>query len=390
MNPEFLKERLEERKEQGLLRKLSAENDLIDFSSNDYLGFARSQELKDSVAAELATLDLSQVNGSSGSRLLTGNSVYAEELERFIAHNHHAEAGLIFNSGYTANTGLLAAVARKGDIILYDELSHASIYDGVRLSKAESFPFRHNDMAHLADRLRFFRSSNVSGQQLFVVVESVYSMDGDFAPLLEIAGLCQASKANLIIDEAHATGIFGKRGEGKIVELGLERQVFARIHTFGKALGCHGAIVLGSTSLRDFLINFSRPFIYTTALPQHSLAAIKCAYKLLDISTNKILKINDLIKLFILKLETDTISGLLKSYSPIQSLVISGNEEVKEIASLIQQDGFDVRPILSPTVPKGKERIRICLHSFNTEEEISSLLVSIKKHAGKQENVSAS
>lgn len=381
MNEEFLSKRLSARTEQGLLRKLSSENNRIDFSSNDYLGFARSLELKELLAAELEILNLKQVtgSGSGGSRLLTGNSKYAEELEKFIADFHRAEAGLIFNSGYTANTGLLSSVAQKADMILYDELSHASVYDGVRLSKADSFPFRHNDASHLEDRLKFLRSANPSQQEIFVVVESVYSMDGDFAPLIEIASLCEDYKAKLIVDEAHATGIFGERGEGKVVEIGLEKQVFARVHTFGKALGCHGAIVLGSEELRNYLINFSRPFIYTTALPPAVFAAIKATYNLLNSSNNNILIIRKLISLFKFKIEEFKISGFLKSASPIQSLLIPGNDKVKETASLIQKDGFDVRPILSPTVPKGKERIRVCLHAFNTEEEISALLSSVKK-----------
>lgn len=389
MKASFLNKRLNVRKEEGSFRYLSPGNNLIDFSSNDYLGFARSLELKKLVHEELDSLNIKHENGlgSTGSRLLTGNSKYAEDLERLIAKYHSADAGLIFNSGYSANTGLLSSVARKGDVILYDELSHASIYDGVRLSKAESFPFKHNDAAHLEERLKFFRSMNTPGAELpreiFVVVESVYSMDGDFAPLIEIASLCEDYQANLIVDEAHATGIFGKKGEGKVVELGLEKNVFARVHTFGKALGCHGAIVLASEILRDYLINFSRPLIYTTALPLHSLVVVKSAYKFLANSDNKIVDFSKLVHLFLSKINDYKISNFMKSYSPIQSLVIAGNDHVKMVATAVQSDGFDVRPILSPTVPKGKERIRICLHAFNTEEEITGLLSSIKKHSAK-------
>ncbi len=372
---------LAEREEQGTLRKLSLPNVLTDFSSNDYLGFARSEELFQGVQQELSKLRTPRTGifGSTGSRLLTGNSDYAERLEKFISEYHKAEAGLLFNSGYSANTGLISSVAQKEDLILYDELSHASIYDGVRLSKADSFPFRHNDMAHLEERLKFFRSTSAT-TSLFVVVESVYSMDGDFAPLIEIVDLCEDYNAKLIVDEAHATGIFGKRGEGKVVELGLEKDIFARVHTFGKALGCHGAIVLGSADLRNYLINFSRTFIYTTALPLHSLLIIRSAYNMLSYSHNKTLNINSLIDLFLSKVKYYDIAGFLRSSSAIQSIIIEGNEEVKKISALVQKDGYDVRPILNPTVPKGKERIRICLHAFNTEEEINGLLVSLKKN----------
>lgn len=380
MNKEFLKKRLRIREEQGLLRKLSPENNLIDFSSNDYLGFSRSEELKSIIAVELQTLKSKLRTGSTGSRLLTGNSTYAEDLEKFIADFHKSEAGLIFNSGYDANLGLISSIAKKEDVIFYDELSHASIYDGVRLSKAESFPFRHNDLLHLEERLKFFRSNHNGSSNCFVIAESVYSMDGDFSPLNEITELCEKYNVNLIVDEAHATGIFGKKGEGRVVELNLHKKVFARVHTFGKALGCHGAIVLGSDELRNYLINFSRSIIYTTALPIHSLVSIKSAYKHLSNNNNIVFKTNKLIKSFKSKIKEKNITGFLESLSPIQSLIIEGNDDVKKICFLVQKDGFDVRPILSPTVPKGKERIRICLHFFNSEDETNCLLSSLKSN----------
>ena len=392
MSKNFLKKRLLTREENGSLRKLSPENNLVDFSSNDYLGFACSEELKSIIEKELSGIRYPvSLIGSTGSRLLTGNSQYAEDLEVFIANFHKAEAGLIFNSGYDANLGLIASIGKKEDVIFYDELSHASIYDGVRLSKTESFPFRHNDVTHLEERLKYCRSTHNGNSNCFVIVESVYSMNGDFSPLKEISSLCDEYMANLIVDEAHATGIFGKKGEGRVVELNLESKVFARVHTFGKALGCHGAIVLGRHDLKNYLINFSRSFIYTTALPIHSLAAIKSAYLLLINESYKIIKINNLINLFKLKIKEQNLTFFLNSSSTIQSILFEGNDIVKKIASLVQKDGFDVRPILSPTVPKGKERIRICLHAFNTEEEISGLISSLKKNinlaASKQEAI---
>ncbi len=274
---------------------------------------------------------------------------------------------------------MISTLAKKEDLIFYDELSHASVYDGVRLSKASSFPFRHNDPAHLTERLEFFRNNNSGNSNCFVIVESVYSMDGDLAPLEELASLCETYGARLIVDEAHATGVFGKKGEGRVAELGLQEKVFARMHTFGKALGCHGAIVLGSSSLKAYLVNFARPFIYSTALPVHSLVSIKCAYYLLSKSNDKILKINNLVNLFRSKLSNSSFSEFLDSFSPIQSLVLEGNEAVKKVSIQLRDAGFDARPILSPTVPKGKERIRICLHAFNSESEIDALLVSVMK-----------
>ncbi len=369
---EFLNKALEKRRAENAFRSLSVRNNLIDFCSNDYLGFARSAELKARV--EAFHTDEQNLLGSTGSRLLKGNYLFAEALEQDIALFHRAEAGLIYNSGYDANIGLFSSVPQEGDTVLYDELIHASIHDGMRLNKADRFPVKHNDLNHLEQRL-----SQAKGT-VYIAVESVYSMDGDAAPLKEMLALCKKYSANLIVDEAHATGFFGVKGEGRVVELGLENEVFARVHTFGKALGCHGAIVLGSKILRDYLINFSRSFIYTTALPLQSLIAVKCAYDMLSVSNNILLKTNNLITLFKQKMKLISGAGLIASNSSIQCLIMPGNDRVKAISSGIQNAGFDVRPILSPTVSKGKERMRICIHAFNTEEEIEDLVSVLKKN----------
>ena len=192
-----------------------------------------------------------------------------------LADFHKAESGLIFNSGYDANLGLFSCIAKKEDTLICDELIHASIIDGCRLSYANRFRFAHNDVEDLEDKLRRSKGN------IFVAVESVYSMDGDMAPLKEIAAVCKKYNASLIVDEAHATGLFGDQGRGLVSQHGLEQEVFARVHTFGKALGCHGAVILGSETLRNYLVNFARSFIFTTALPVHSLIAVKCAYEML-------------------------------------------------------------------------------------------------------------
>jgi 8-amino-7-oxononanoate synthase len=350
----------------GSLRKLSITDKHIDFSSNDYLGFARSPLLKENIEKAMSKLKLS--NGSGGSRLLTGNSTYAEELEAFLATIHKAEAALLFNSGYDANVGLLSSVPTRGDTILYDELVHASIHDGMRLSKADSFAFRHNDIEHLHERLK------VAKGNIFVVVESVYSMDGDATFMEELEGLYNTYNLNLIVDEAHATGVFEM---GLVQKFNVQDKIFARVHTFGKAMGCHGAVVLGSNKLKQYLINYARSFIYTTALPLHSLVSIECAYKLLAISENEAEKLKKNINYF--KSQISLENGWMDSNSAIQSLVIPGNEMVKQVAAAIQKEDMDVRPIMSPTVPKGKERIRICLHSYNTKEEIDRLLKVINE-----------
>lgn len=372
----FLSSALQKRQEQNALRKLIINNSLIDFCSNDYLGFAKSKELLDSTEFELSTFNFQTSNflGSTGSRLLAGNSAYAEELEKKIATFHNAEAGLIYNSGYDANVGLFSALGQKGDTIIYDELIHASVRDGIKLSSATAFMFRHNDIPHLEERLK------IAQGKVYVAVESIYSMDGDTALLKKISLLYKKYNANLIVDEAHATGITINNGRGIVQQLNLENDIFARVHTFGKALGCHGAIVLGSDLLRNFLINFSRSFIYTTALPVKSLVAMNQSYQLLQKSDILIQQLHERINYFKNHLSENAKSYLIGSDSPIQCIVVSGNEKVKKLATALQNSGYDVRPILSPTVSKGKERLRICIHVFNTTEEIQGLCDEINKN----------
>ncbi|HEX4374398.1 MAG TPA: 8-amino-7-oxononanoate synthase [Puia sp.] len=356
MNEEFLNKKLAERKSQNAYRQLRLANNKIDFCSNDYLGIVRNK---------LSTVNRQLSTGSTGSRLLSGNYPLIEETEKIIADFHNAEAGLIFNSGYDANVGLLSCIAQRGDTILYDYLSHASIRDGIRLSFAHSFSFTHNDIEDLEKKLKAAQGN------IFVVTESVFSMDGDIAPLKTISELCEKYNAHLIVDEAHATGVVGEKGEGLVQRLDLQKKCFARVHTFGKALGCHGAIILGSEILKNYLINFSRAFVYTTSLPEISVDAIKNAYELFPKMNVERKHLHQLIGDFqnaTLKFEK------LKSLTPIQVLIIPGNDEVKKIASHLQENNFDVRAIVYPTVPKGSERLRIVLHSFNTIEEVSGLV----------------
>lgn len=382
---EKLRRALEERKKDESLRTLTTSDGLIDFCSNDYLGFSRSQILKDRISEEL-TRHPARHLGSTGSRLISGNSEYCEALEGYIAEFHQAESGLIFNSGYDANLGVFSSVPQRSDTILYDRLVHASIRDGIRLSHARAFSFEHNDVGDLERRLKAQRAEgpakgsieSVQDGAIFVAVESVYSMDGDCAPLVEMAELCRKHGANLIVDEAHATGVFGEHGRGKVVELGLQKKVFARLHTFGKALGCHGAIVLGSNALRSYLINFARSFIYTTALPFHSLAAIRCAYELLAADDEPVNTLGNRISYFRNNAGADVARQLIPSDSAIQCVVIPGNAEVRKVARGLQEEGFDVRPIMHPTVAAGSERLRVCLHAFNTEDEITSLINKLR------------
>jgi len=370
---QFIRGKLLNRTEKGSLRKLSAKVFPVDFCSNDYLGFARSSALK--LATDELLLQIPQYrNGSAGSRLLSGNHSFTEETEALIADFHHADSGLIFNSGYDANIGLISSLAQRGDTIICDELIHASLIDGARLTHANRYSFKHNNLEDLEAKLK------VSKGNIYVIAESVYSMDGDITPLSEINTLCEKYEANLIVDEAHALGIFGNHGHGLVQEAGLERKVFARVVTFGKALGCHGAIVLGSTLLRNYLINFARSFIYSTAAPIHAIAAIRAAYQML-IETDYQPLIAEKIALYTAFISD--IEGIAPSPSTIQTITYNSNQKAKFAAETLQNKGIDVRAILSPTVPEGKERLRICLHLFNTDKEIKMLvdeLILLKEH----------
>lgn len=363
---EFLDGKLDERRMQDALRRLRPPEGKVDFCSNDYLGIVTSGL----AGAALRGSGISSLpHGSTGSRLLAGNYPLIERTERLIADFHQAEAGLIFNSGYDANLGVLSCVPQRGDTILYDQLSHASIRDGIRLSFAQSFSFLHNDCGDLERRLKALRAAGGSSR-IFVVTESVFSMDGDVAPLEAIIRLCNACGAHVILDEAHATGVIGTKGEGLAQSVGLQDECLARIHTFGKAVGAHGAIVLGSERLRQFLINFCRPLMYTTALPPASVQAIADAYRLFPAMQTERAQLRRLIDRFRL-----TAIGYrrLDSETPIQVVIVPGNGEVRKLSERLQESGLDIRPILYPTVPMGGERLRIVIHAFNTEEEIDRL-----------------
>ena len=369
---QYIKDKIQFRKENDSFRVFKLNEGIVDFCSNDYLGFAKDKQFALEAHQLLMQQEL-RVNGNSGARTITGTSKEILSLESTLAKHHLAESALLYNSGYTANVGLFSSLPYRGDTIIYDELIHASIRDGMQLSKAKSFSFLHNDLASLEKKL------SLATGRIYVVVESIYSMDGDTAPLKSIAELCSQYDAALIVDEAHSNGIYGKDGAGLVVEIGLEKTVFARVITFGKALGCHGAAVLGSQDLIAFLINFSRSFIYTTAPAPHQVLSLKIAYDNLSKVENKRLILSKLIVLFKLKIKEFLNVDLIESSSPIQCLIIPGNSVVKQVCSGVQDDGFDVRPIVAPTVPVGKERIRICLHSYNTEDEVIALVTSLKK-----------
>ncbi len=367
--PKSLEEKLKQREANKSLRQLPVPNHWVDFASNDYRGFAKNTSIFNQTHQYLLEFNIIE-NGATGSRLLSGNHGLYRTTEDCIRLFHQSEAALIFNSGYDANVGFFSSVPQRADVILYDELCHASIRDGIQMSHAKSYKFQHNDWADLEKRM-----AKLEAETVYIVTESVFSMDGDTPPIEQLVLLSEKYKAYLVVDEAHALGVIGDQGEGVIQSLGLQDKVFARIMTFGKGLGCHGAAILGSEALKSYLINFARSFIYTTALAPHSLATILIAYQQLAQEENSLTALKNNILLFNQeKLRLGLKPLFVYSKSAIQCAILPGNEKVKSIATQLQQQGFDVKPILSPTVPEGQERLRICLHSYNSESEISRVL----------------
>jgi 8-amino-7-oxononanoate synthase len=365
-------EKLKERVASHSFRKLVPANPhLIDFCSNDYLGLARSEELLRNVEEEwrkLKASNTSQLIGSGGSRLLAGDSVYATGLEKEFAAFYKSEAFLIFNSGYSANLALFSAIPRRGDTIIFDDLIHASVRDGIHMSYAKSRSFGHNNLNELEEQLK-----KAEGE-IFVAAESIYSMDGDQCPLEEMVNLCEKYNASLILDEAHSNGLYGEKGEGIAVEKNLHDRIFARLLTFGKAAGCHGAGVAGSEILRDYLVNYARPFIYTTSLPVHDLAVMRCAVHALAKKQELRKQLFSFVDHFRTKAQGYPSIKLLPSHTPIQGILIGGNMETREVAQKCREKNFDLRAVLSPTVPEGEERLRVIIHAFNHPMEIDELL----------------
>lgn len=323
---------------------------MIDFTSNDYLGIrVKPVLLNHSILT----------SGSGGSRLLGGNTPAHEAVEAFAAEWLQADSALLFNSGYDANLGVLSSIPGKNDTIIYDERCHASLKDGIRLSLAKKFPYR--SIQDLSNKL-----SRVEGD-VYIVTEALYSMDGDWCPLEEIIQLKKSRKNTwIILDESHSTGIIGLEGSGLANELNQSEHILIRIHTFGKACGIAGAAVLAPMPIRNYLINYARTFIYTTAMPPFLAENILENLKITRQAESERQQLNSKIKFW------NKISG--KDFnSPIIPWIISGNTKCKEISRQLQHKGFDVRAILSPSVAEGKERIRIILHVFNTENDMLSL-----------------
>lgn len=360
-----LRARLSELETAGMTRSLRPPSG-IDLSSNDYLGLAAHPLLR----RQMTEAILREGCGSTGSRLLRGERDSFSELERRFAAFKGAECALYFSSGYLANLAVLTTLAEAGDVIFSDERNHASLIDGMRLSRAGRVIFPHGDAAAL-DRLL---SEHRSESQVFVVTESLFSMDGDTAPLAAYAALCREHGAALIVDEAHAVGIYGRRGTGLLEASAVEALV--SIDTAGKALGVSGAFVSGPAWVIDSLIQRARPFIFSTAPPPAVAAAIDASLKLIETEP---WRRNTLLEraAYLRRRLRETGIAVADGISQIVPVVLGDNDRAVRAAQLLARQGFDARAIRPPSVPPGTARLRLSVHSDLSEATLDGFVAAL-------------
>ncbi|KAF3020625.1 hypothetical protein E8E14_011735 [Neopestalotiopsis sp. 37M] len=403
-----LEEVLDVRRSEGLYYSI-VENawqasNAIDFCSGDILSLGRSDERRAEFLAELAAHPSFSL-GASGVRLMDGNHGYLEQAERDIAAFHGAESGLIVGSAYEANVAVWTAVPRPGDVVVYDALVHASTHDGIRQSLAmDRVEFPHNDVEGFRGILREVIESQRLVRQgkrsVLVAVESIYSMDGDVCPLQELVDVAReisGGKGNIqfVVDEAHSVGVIGPKGAGLVCELGLQKDIAVVVHSFGKAIGATGAIILGNDVIRGSLANFSRTVIFTTAPSFPFVAAIKSGYKLLEAGKTEEAQehIQDLARLFFDSLTAHSLWDAAATRGLLRVPLADGWEDRSFLAHIIpvstQQKytwwlyfhllahSFCVFPVEHPIVPMGQGRLRVILHAANTEEQVQRFVDSI-------------
>ncbi|SIN60105.1 8-amino-7-oxononanoate synthase [Parasphingorhabdus marina DSM 22363] len=342
-----------------------------DFSSNDYLGLARSTFLRE---AAKEALDGGMAHGSGGSRLLGGNHPEHESLETYAAAHYDADSALFFSSGYTANLALFSTVPQQGDLVLYDSLVHASAHDGMKLGRADTQMFAHNDCNDLESRIRQFRASGGTGT-IWVATESLFSMDGDTAPLADLLQLADRHDAMLVIDEAHATGVFGTGGRGLSADLGRRENILS-LRTCGKALGVEGGLITMPVLLRDFFVNRARAFIFSTAPSPLTAHLVERAIRHVDETPVLQQQLHAHIAL-----TRELLSGHAAASgtgSQIFPVILGDDRKAVAIASQLQQQGFDVRAIRPPTVPAGTARLRISLTLNVSEQDIQDLAEALE------------
>jgi 8-amino-7-oxononanoate synthase len=354
---ERVRSRIRELEESGLRRVLQVPSG-IDLSSNDYLGLANHSLVKERMAEAV----LREGCGSTASRLLRGERAVLSAVERRFAAFKGSEAALYFGSGYTANLSVLTAFLERHDTIFTDAQNHASIVDGIRLSRAKRIKFRHCDVDDLARRMR----SAPQDTQRFLITESLFSMDGDFAPLADYAQLCRETGAVLIVDEAHAVGVYGSRGRGWVEQTGCDDEVFLSVDTAGKALGVCGAFVSGSSWAVDYLIQRARPFMFSTAPPPSIAAALDASLSVIESEPERRKRVQDLSAHLRASLKERGLN-IGRSESQIIPIILGDNERAKAVAAELQNEGFDVRAIRPPAVSPGTARLRVSVNATLTE-----------------------
>lgn len=352
----------------GRLRTLEPRSG-ADFTSNDYLGLADSPELRAAIAE---ALERGVPAGAGGSRLLRGNHPEHEALEAEAAAHFRAEAALYFGGGFIANTAIFSTLPARGDLIVHDELVHASAHEGMKLSKASRVAVRHNDPQAVEDAIAMWRQSGAKGQP-WIAVESLYSMDGDRAPLEALAAVASAHEAMLVIDEAHATGVLGPDGRGLSASLEGRANVIT-LHTCGKALGVMGALVLSAREIRDFLVNRSRAFIYATAPAPLMAAAVGAALKISMTQPERRERLHALVAFAGHELAA---SGFENSGSHIQPIIVGSDARAVALANALKARGFDIRAIRPPTVPEGTARLRLTLTLNTDEATVKALIIAL-------------
>jgi len=344
----------------------------INLCSNDYLGLATDPRLKQ---ATLEAVARASAVGSTGSRLMSGNSADWEHLESEFAEFAGTEAALYFGSGFAANAGLLGAILKPGDVVFSDELNHASLIDGIRLSRAKKVIYPHCDMQALERNLR--QHADAPGARL-IVTESIFSMEGDVAPLDSLLRLARDFRAECIVDEAHATGTYGAEGRGVAAEQGCQRELLATIHTCGKALASAGGFVCGGSTLRDFLVNRARTFVFSTAMPPYLAGQIRAALHLAQEAEVDRAHLREMGELLRRELTAARLTFGTSS-TQIVPILLGSNDRALHVAAELQKNDYAVKAIRPPTVPSGTSRIRVSLTKNITRENISGLVAGLRE-----------
>lgn len=358
---------LDDLKKRGRLRSLALPMG-IDLTSNDYLGMAVHPALK---AAAIDALESGMDVGAAGSRLLRGHTQAHEDLERFAAGHFKSGGALFFSSGFQANYALLTTLPQKGDIVLYDALAHASMRDGLLSSKAKSFKFAHNDPDSLERQITRYRQE---AGALWIACESVYSMDGDLAPLAQFYALAERYDVRLIIDEAHATGVLGDRGRGAAFDL-LRHCDYERIvtlHTCGKAIGVAGGLVCASRDVIDYLINAARPFIYSTAPMPLQAFLVQKSLEILASGDGDARRARLQARIQ----QAERLFGGVGSH--IVPIILGRDERAVAVATCLQEKGYDVRAVRPPSVPEGSARLRVSLSSELDDDVLQAFANDLK------------